>query len=193
MSTTIYESFIKSNVAPYSANAIGIFNSDGVMVDKISIDTFKPSYSNRLFRFGVLSDVHNNNTNSQSNEDIADLTNALSVLNNIESVNMTCICGDITQGGRPAQFAVYRDTVAANSPNTPVYTTTGNHDCPSSGGLASTDWEPYTGHPMTFEIIERIGSKDVPFLFLGMNLYSLGDSGTPYLETDLDWLEEKLE
>ena len=67
---------------------------------------------------------------------------------------MVCICGDITQGGRPAQFAVYRDTVAANSPNTPVYTTTGNHDCPSSGGLSVTDWEPYTGNPMTFEIIK---------------------------------------
>ena len=193
MSTTIYESFINSNVAPYSAAAIGIFNSNGELINKIKIDGFKPSYTDRLFRFGILSDVHNNNADSQSNEDIADLTNALSVLNSIESVNMTCICGDITQGGRPAQFAVYRDTVSTNSPNTPVYTTTGNHDCPSSGGLSDTDWEPYTGNAKTFEIIKQIGGKSVPFLFLGMNLYSLGDTGTPYLDSDLDWLEEKLE
>ena len=193
MSTTIYESFISSNVAPYSAAAIGIFNSNGELINKINIDGFKPSYTDRLFRFGILSDVHNNNVDSQSNEDIADLTNALSVLNSIESVNMTCICGDITQGGRPAQFAVYRDTVSTNSPNTPVYTTTGNHDCPSSGGLLDTDWEPYTGNAKTFEIIKQIGGKNIPFLFLGMNLYSLGDTGTPYLDTDLDWLEEKLE
>lgn len=193
MSTTIYESFINSNVAPYSAAAIGIFNSNGELINKINIDGFKPSYTDRLFRFGILSDVHNNNADSQSTEDIADLTNALSVLNSIESVNMTCICGDITQGGRPAQFAVYRDTVSANSPNTPVYTTTGNHDCPSSGGLLDTDWEPYTGNAKTFEIIKQIGGKRVPFLFLGMNLYSLGDAGTPYLDSDLDWLEEKLE
>lgn len=193
MSTTIYESFINFNVAPYSAAAIGIFNSNGELINKINIDGFKPSYTDRLFRFGILSDVHNNNVDSQSNEDIADLTNALSVLNSIESVNMTCICGDITQGGRPAQFAVYRDTVSTNSPNTPVYTTTGNHDCPSSGGLLDTDWEPYTGNAKTFEIIKQIGGKNVPFLFLGMNLYSLGDAGTPYLDTDLDWLEEKLE
>ena len=193
MSTIIYNSFIKYNVAPYSANAIGIFNSNDELIDKITINNFKPSYTNRLFRFGILSDVHNNNVDSQSNEDIADLTNALSVLNSIESVNMTCICGDITQGGRPAQFAVYRDTVSTNSPNTPVYTTTGNHDCPSSGGLLDTDWEPYTGNKKTFEIIKQIGNKNVPFLFLGMNLYSLGDSGTPYLDSDLDWLEEKLE
>lgn len=193
MSTTVYESFINSNVAPYSADAIGIFNSAGELVDKILLNDFKPSYGDRLFRFGILSDVHNNNTDSQSNDDIADFTNALSVLNNIESVNMTCICGDITQGGRPAQFAVYKSVVDENSYNTPVYATTGNHDCPSSGGLLDTDWEPYTGNPKTFEIIQRIGNKDVPFLFLGMNLYSLGDAGTPYLDTDIDWLENKLE
>lgn len=193
MSTTIYESFIKDNVAPYSAEAIGVFNSNGELVGKLHIDGFKPSYTDRLFRFGILSDVHNNNADSQSNEDIADFENALSVLNSIESVDMTCICGDITQGGRPAQFAIYRDIVAEKSPNTPVYTTTGNHDCPSSGGLASTDWEPYTGNPATFEVIKQIGGKNVPFLFLGMNLYSLGGAGTPYLDTDLDWLEAKLE
>lgn len=189
----VIDTLIKENVAPYSSSSIGIFNSNDELVGKIPLNNFKPNYGERLFRFGILSDVHNNNVDSQSTEDIADLVNALSVLNSIESVDMTCICGDITQGGRPAQFAVYRDTVAANSPNTPVYTTTGNHDCPSSGGLASTDWEPYTGNPMTFEVIKEIGGKNVPFLFLGMNLYSLGDAGTPYLDTDLDWLENKLE
>jgi hypothetical protein len=193
MSTTIYDSFVDANVAPYSADAIGIFNSDGELVKKIPIDGFKPSYTDRLFRFGILSDVHNNNADSQSTEDIADLANALNLFNEMESVNMTCICGDITQGGRPAQFAVYKDVVEENSFNTPVYTTTGNHDCPSSGGLASTDWEPYTGNPMTFEVIKKIGGKNVPFLFLGMNLYRLGDAGTPYTEEDLTWLETKLE
>jgi hypothetical protein len=193
MSTKIYESFINFNVAPYSADAIGIFNSDGELVNKIPIDGFKPTYTDRLFRFGILSDVHNNNVDSQSNEDIMDFTNALNFFNEKESVNMTCICGDITQGGRPAQFAVYQSVVAENSFNTPVYTTTGNHDCPSSGGLLDTDWEPYTGNAKTFEIIKQIGGKNVPFLFLGMNLYSLGDTCTPYLDTDLDWIEEKLE
>jgi hypothetical protein len=193
MSTTIYESFIKDNVAPYSADAIGIFNSDGNLINKIPIDGFKPSYTNRLFRFGILSDVHNNNVDSQSNEDIADFTNALKFFNEKESVDITCICGDITQGGRPAQFQVYKSVVENYSSNTRVYTTTGNHDCPSSGGLLDTDWEPYTGNPKTFELIQEIGGKKVPFLFLGMNLYRLGDGGTPYTEEDLDWLETKLE
>jgi Holliday junction resolvase RusA-like endonuclease len=42
MSTTVYESFINSNVAPYSADAIGIFNSNGELINKIKIDGFKP-------------------------------------------------------------------------------------------------------------------------------------------------------
>lgn len=193
MSTNIFNDFINENVAPYSSENIGIFNSEGELVGKIPLNNFKPNYGERLFRFGILSDVHNNNADSQTNEDIADFTNALTFFNEKESVNITCICGDITQGGRPAQFAVYKNVVETNSPNTSVYTTTGNHDCPSSGGLANTDWEPYTGNPKTFEIIKEIGGKNVPFLFLGMNLYSLGDAGTPYSDEDLDWLETKLE
>lgn len=193
MSTNIYNSFINENVAPYTANSIGIFNSGGELVGKIPLNNFKPEYDERIFRFGILSDVHNNNADSQSNEDIADFENALTYLNNNESVNMTCICGDITQGGRPAQFAIYRDIVADKSPNTPVYTTTGNHDCPSSSDILSTDWEPYTGNPKTFEIIKTVNGKELIFLFLGMSRYSLGDGGVPYLNDDIDWLEEKLE
>lgn len=189
----VIDTFIKENVAPYSSSSIGIFNSNNELIGKIPLNNFKPNYGARLFRFGILSDVHNNNADSQSNEDIVDFENALQFFNDTESVNITCICGDITQGGRPAQFAVYKGIVEDKSYNTPVYTTTGNHDCPNSGDLNNSDWEPYTGNPKTFEFVQRIGNEDVHFLFLGMNRYSLGDGGVPYLDSDIEWLEEKLE
>lgn len=189
----VIDTLIKENVAPYSSSSIGIFNSNDELVGKIPLNNFKPNYGERLFRFGILSDVHNNNADSQSNEDIVDFENALQFFNDTESVNITCICGDITQGGRPAQFAIYQGIVEDKSYNTPVYTTTGNHDCPSSGDLNNSDWEPYTGNPKTFEFVQRIGNEDVHFLFLGMNRYSLGDGGVPYLDSDIEWLEEKLE
>jgi hypothetical protein len=96
MSTNIFNDFISENVAPYSSENIGIFNSNGELVGKIPLNNFKPNYEERLFRFGILSDVHNNNADSQSNEDIVDFENALTFLNEKESVNITCICGDIT-------------------------------------------------------------------------------------------------
>ena len=193
MSTNIFNDFISENVAPYSSENIGIFNSNGELVGKIPLSNFKPNYEERLFRFGILSDVHNDNVDSQSNEDIVDFENALTFLNEKESVNITCICGDITQGGRPAQFAVYKGIVEDKSSNTPVFTTTGNHDCPSSGDLNNNDWEPYTGNEKTFEFTRNIGGENVHFIFLGMNRYSLGDAGVPYLDSEIDWLEEKLE
>lgn len=193
MSINVFNNFINENIAPYSSESIGIFNSEGEMVGKIPLNSFKPNYGERLFRFGVLSDVHNNNADSQSNEDIVDFENALTFFNDKESVNITCICGDISQGGRPAQFAVYKGIVEDKSYNTPVYTTTGNHDCPNSGDLSNDDWEPYTGNEKTFEFTKTIGGKNIHFIFLGMNRYSLGSGGTPYLDSEIDWLEEKLE
>ena len=193
MSISIFNEFINENVAPYSSEYIGVFNSNDEMVGKISLSNFKPNYGERLFRFGILSDVHNNNVDSQTNEDIVDFENALTFFNNKESVNMTCICGDITQGGRPAQFGVYKGIVEDKSSNTPVYTTTGNHDCPNSGDLNNDDWEPYTGNKKTFEITKNINGENIHFLFLGMNRYSLGSGGTPYLDSEIEWLEEKLE
>ena len=189
----VIDTFIKENVAPYSSSSIGIFNSNNELVGKIPLNNFKPNYGDRLFRFGILSDVHNNNADSQSNEDIVDFENALTFFNEKESVNITCICGDISQGGRPVQFAIYKGIVEDKSYNTPVYTTTGNHDCPNSGDLNNSDWEPYTGNTKTFEFVQRIGNEDVHFLFLGMNRYSLGDGGVPYLDSDIEWLGEKLE
>ena len=193
MSISIFNEFINENVAPYSSEYIGVFNSNDEMVGKISLSNFKPNYGERLFRFGILSDVHNNNVDSQTNEDIVDFENALTFFNNKESVNMTFICGDITQGGRPAQFGVYKGIVEDKSSNTPVYTTTGNHDCPNSGDLNNDDWEPYTGNKKTFEITKNINGENIHFLFLGMNRYSLGSGGTPYLDSEIEWLEEKLE
>ena len=160
MSINVFTDFIKENVAPYLSESIGIFNENDELVGKLPLNNFKPNYGTRLFRFGILSDVHNNNADSQSNEDIVDFENALTFFNSKESVDITCICGDITQGGRPAQFAVYKSIVDSKSPNTPVFTTTGNHDCPSSGGLNSSDWVPYTGQEKTFELTYVIGGKN---------------------------------
>ncbi len=183
-----YNEFINENIAPYSATKIGVYDSDGNKVGIIPLGDFKPDYGTRLYRFGLLSDVHNQS--DQTSENTEDLQRALTYFNEKQSVVMTCICGDISQNGTAEEFAIYQNNVNTCSPNTPVYTTTGNHDCPFSGNFDNNTWQTYTGNSNTFEITYN----NDHFLFFGMSLYSLGTStSTPYSTTDIDWLEEKLE
>lgn len=182
-----YKDFNKFNSAPYSASHIGVYNSNGSKVMEIQLGNFKPNYDTRLYRFGLLSDVHNQKSTTIADD--PDFQNALTIFNDKESVKFTCICGDITQNGTESELNNYKTNIENCSPNTPVYTTTGNHDCYS---LDETTWESYTGCSklMKFYNVEN-GNLDV-FIFFGMTNYSLGSSGTPYLEEDIDWLEAKL-
>lgn len=92
---TNFTDLIKNNVAPYSASKIGVYGSDGSRVGEIPLGAFKPNYGERLYRFGLLSDVHNED--SQSTENAQDFINALTELNNKESIEFICITGDLTQ------------------------------------------------------------------------------------------------
>lgn len=178
--------YIKHNITPYAVNKIGIYDSNNNLIGAVSIDNIKPTYKERLYRFGVLSDVHQN-TNTKA-EPGPDFENALKVFNEKESVNFTCICGDITENSNiDVELTNYKLYVNNFSPNTPVYTTTGNHDC----GISTSDWVNYTGHNKTFKIDYNY-NKD-HFIFLGMSAWSLGSSGTPYSNEDIDQLESWLE
>lgn len=181
-----YQDFITENIAPYSAIKIGVYDSSGNKVGIVPLTNLKPSFGTRQYRFGLLSDVHNQS--SQTAEPTADFQRALAYFNEKQSVWATCICGDITENGTATELQLYQTNVNAKSPNTPVYTTSGNHDATTSG-LNVTNWRTYTGQERCFEITKGTDH----FLFFGMNKWSLGTSGTPYLDTDIDWLESKLE
>lgn len=184
-----YNEFINNNIAPYNATKIGVYNTDNVKVGEIPVTNLKPEFGKRLYRFGLLSDVHNQS--NQATESTEDLQRALAFFNEKESVSFTCICGDISQSGTAAEFQIYKTNVETKSPNTPVYTTTGNHDCgQGTSGLNLSTWNQYTGnHGRCFEIAQGTDH----FLFFGMNKYSLGSSGTPYLDEDITWISNKLE
>lgn len=179
-----YEHFIDVNIAPREAEAIGIYDVKGVRQGTIELSTLKPEqYEEPLYSFGLLSDVHLGRTEVYPEEDFA---NALAHFN-ARDVELTCICGDITQNGTEAELQLY-SSIAAQS-NAPVYTTTGNHDC-TTAGIDLDCWTKYTGEPLVFErTIERDGKQD-HFLFLGMQIWNFT---TAYLTSSLSWLEERLE
>ena len=180
--------YIKHNIAPFAVKKIGVFNNQNKLVGTLNIKELKDKYSQRLYRFGVLSDVHQNTTETAAPG--PDFENALTVFNNKESVAFTCICGDITQNTDDTrsfqELSKYNDYVKQCSPNTRVYTTKGNHDY----NITDDNWLRYTGNNKTF----KFDYNGDHFLFLGMETWSLGSSGTPYSDNDItllrEWLEE---
>ena len=186
-----YEDFININIPPYMAASIGVYDSEDKRIGFIPINNMKKPFGERLYRFGLLSDVHDYEGSAAEASD--DFFRALTIFNDKEDVVMTCVCGDITQNGTEAEFAFYANDVNRFSPNTPVYTTTGNHDA-QYAGLNETLWKQYTGQERVFELSQQLSNGTTDhFLFLGMKYWSLGSGGAPYLLEDIQWLEDKLE
>ena len=183
---TRYNGFISQNIAPLEAETIGMYDSEQTRIGGFQTADLRPSYSGTpLYTFGLLSDVHIGS--SSSNKADSDFENALNFFN-ANNVIMTCISGDITQKGTEAEYIKYADICARSS--TPVYTTTGNHDCTGDTGVNVELWKQYTGQPLVFEkSVERNGKTD-HFLFFGMSYYNFTSA---YLEENFVWLEEKLE
>lgn len=203
-----YSHLIKTNVAPYAAKKIGVYNSKGTRVGSIPLtDTFKPEYGERLYRFGVLSDVHNETDQADGNQ--SDIRNALNYFNEKESIEFTVISGDLTQtsystGSLSTEMALYEANLEAINNSTPVYPTTGNHDCPNSSNVDISTFKSYAGisdlftsdATYSYEVTKThttSGGTTVTdhFLFLGMRRYEFTSS--TYLDSDITWLGNKLE
>lgn len=183
-----YEDFIDVNVAPQKAHFIGIYDAEGARQGTIDISGLKPNHSQTpLYSFGMLSDVHIGRDGSEAE---ADFTRALEIFNE-KGVVHTCISGDLTQYARESEYQKYSNI--ASTSETPVYATTGNHDCGgTTGGTVNlTLWQKYTGgHPLVYEQTVEVNGKVDHFLFLGMTNWVMHSA---YIEEHLVWLEDKLE
>nr|DAF55372.1 MAG TPA: Calcineurin-like phosphoesterase [virus sp. ctoC338] len=202
-----YDSLIKTNIAPYAASKIGVYNSSGTRVGSIAIDNFKPTYGERLYRFGLLSDVHNETAQADGNQ--ADIRNALNFFNQKEDIEFTVISGDLTQtsyssGSLTTEMALYKANLEAINNSTPVYPTTGNHDCPTNSNIDINTFKSYAGisnlftsdATYSYEVTKTHTTSDGTtvndhFLFLGMRMYEF--ASLTYLNSDITWLGNKLE
>ena len=185
-----YSAFIDENVAPATADAIGIYDEADVKVGTIAINGIKADNSGLLYSVGMLSDVHLNTQNSYYSDSFTDFDSALKFFNSSAvNVAFTCTCGDISENGIEAEFARFQEIVAAN-PATPVYTTTGNHDATQSG-INEALWKQYTGHGLTYEVSKTLpNGKTDHYLFLGMSVWNFAEA---YTTANLMWIKSKLE
>ena len=183
-----YEDFIDVNVAPREAESIGIYDSSMKRMWCIFIEDFKPSYTEPLYSFGLLSDIHlvpDNKVNCLDN-----FQHALEFLNG-KGIEFICHCGDISEHGTEEEFALFKQMVTTYSADVPVYTTTGNHDCQYEG-INPELWMQYTGHDLVFEFSRTLPGGDTDhFLFLGMSYWRMVYEKA-YLKTNIQWLEAKL-
>lgn len=197
-----YRGLNQYNVAPKGASGIGVFK-DGNLVGRISLGTLRKSRGAELYRVGLLSDVHQNDDNDQT-ESFADLQNALAVYKT-EGCEFCICCGDIIENNtrRGTEYPKYKSVVTAQP--LAVYACTGNHDVQYPNfdlgawktNVNTRENPAYVsgGTGASFEIT-RHGDH---YLFLSMQLWKPSDSEThnglerAYSEEELVWLAEKLE
>ena len=196
---TININFIRHNIAPTNGNLIGVFDSENRLVANVNIDKLKKQTEEPIYKFGVLSDVHQNET--KTDEPYADFSFALNEFKRL-GISNVYICGDITENfltNERSEFKTLKDNFEKDGSK--IYTTTGNHDCirnTLSDVQWKNCWEDIAGKSKTCEIEEmkytHSNGKIDHFILLGMNRYDIGrDSCEPYTKEDIEWLSNKLE
>ena len=182
-----YTNLIKQNIAPSNVNKIALFNSTGNKIGTIPLGSLKrPDIGEKLYSFGVLSDVHITYETAET-----DFKNALNYLNKIEKVNFICICGDLISQGVPEQLSKYKNIVDTHS-TTPIYAISGNHEsydinwAQNSEDTVKNLIETYTEKPLYYSYTYG----DDVFIMVGIKS---DIEGKLFNVDELQWLYETLE
>ena len=183
-----YTHFIPQNVAPYGAQAIGVYNASGERICDIPLGRLTPPTGTKRYSFGLISDTHLQPVSSTLAS--IRLETALAWFKG-QGAAFVCNCGDITNHGFQnsdgttdfLQFADYK-RICELYPDLPVYASCGNHDSyftPITNNI--TELETYTGHGLYFSVEHE---NDL-FIFIGQPT-----SGSAMNEEELSWLENLL-
>ena len=189
-----YDDFILQNAAPQGATQIGVYNSSEVRVGSIIFTTtFSQNFGNKLYSFGVLSDVHI----GYGDDNYA---SALTYLTQTENVSFITVAGDLTDSC--TEWEIYQNIVNAYANGTPVYETTGNHDTPYwygkvNGGYNNEDISEYT--ETIKNLVETYTDDSLYYSFTkGNDVFIMvgiqsNYGGRMFTQEELQWLYETLE
>ena len=176
-----FKAFLDCNIAPQKASKIGIYDANGNKVGTIPLFNFKKKQGNKLYSFGLISDLHMQVNDTYDGQN--DLRRAFNYFTE-QGIDMTCCCGDIADTNTLQEYINFK-TIKDQYPNMSFYSCTGNHDCSGASGYNKEYWNTYIGTDKTFEL----NYNGDHFLFVGMNTW---DFKSGYTDQDLDWLESKL-
>lgn len=155
-----YKHFIPQNTAPSGAKSIGVYNSNGEKVTTIPLGRMTPPTKEKLYSFGIVSDVHISHNTAVAWQPISKFDNALTYFES-QGCAFCVACGDLTNTGfylrtnesdasttylDERQFAKYKEICDKHA--IIVYEFMGNHESyygmPISNNL--TLMETYTGN-----------------------------------------------
>lgn len=134
-------------------------------------------FGEKLYSFGVLSDIHISTTTSSAADNFE---SALAMYENM-GIDMVCISGDITDSSGIAEMNRF-NSICANHPGISVHFCDGNHD----KTITDANWQSYFGRARNYELI----LNDDVFLFMSFD-YNFSSSSSAYTQ-GLAWVREKL-
>lgn len=144
----VYRHFIPQNTAPKGAQKIGVYDSNGKKVLTIPLGGLTPPNSEKLYSFGIVSDLHISHNTAVAWQPIPKFDNALTFFES-KGCSMCIATGDLTNTGfyrrtnestagteylDEQQFTKYKEICDKHT--IPVYELCGNH-------------ESYYGQPIT--------------------------------------------
>lgn len=194
-----YKHFISQNIAPNGTKGIGVYNDNGERICAVPLGGLSPVTKEKLYSFGIVSDVHISHNTAVAWQPIPKFNNALTLFENAGCA--FCVaCGDLTNTGfyrrtnesdasttylDEQQFAKYQEICDKHTIQ--VYEICGNHESyygmPITNNLALL--EAYTGKGELAYTVEQ--GNDL-FILVGQpkDVVVMSDE-------DFQWLGETLE
>lgn len=203
-----YTHFIKQNIAPKGVQNIAVYDGNGEKVCTIPLGRLTPTTEEKLYSFGLLSDIHLADYVPAS---YTKFDNALSYFEE-QGALFCCHSGDLTDYGfwyptstyqvstyTPILFEEYKRICEKNG--IPVYGCCGNHESYNGYNIVGTYNDTYGANPaLVINNLEKLQEytgnglvftktqgSDV-FIFIGQP-----EGNTPMTDEALQWLYETLE
>ena len=194
-----YQHFIPQNTAPTGAKKIGVYNNCGEKICMIPIGRLATVAKDKLYSFGVLSDVHIQpySSNALGNGHTIGEFISIKLEKSLkwftqQGVSFVCVSGDTVNRGflnssgtfTTDEFEEYK-RICNLCPTLPVYEICGNHESYNSNITNHlAELKTYTGADLYYSILQ---DNDV-FLFLGQP-----QPDKPMSDEALQWCYETLE
>ena len=187
----VYKHFIPQNTAPKGAKSIGVYEGNGKKICSIPLGGLTPPNGQKLYSFGLVSDIHLYPLAAVAWTPETKFDNALTAFEDA-GCSFCAHCGDMTQTGlynegdkttlAPAQLAKHKEICDKHS--IPVYGICGNHESyinPITNNL--TELKTYTGTDIYYKVEHQ---NDV-FIFCGQSASStpMSDEACDFLSTTL--------